>query len=128
MAIPTSMLKCVVSGLSSTGYAGRRLIPFLHSSTRSSKAYIYALAESACLGAISTHDLELVTLADELTQIKNYNFRDEIVKGEMVFDYTLYPGPCPTTNALKIMQKEGLPITWKQVPKLEIVPASKMDN
>jgi hypothetical protein len=28
----------------------------------------------------------------------------------MVFDYTLREGPSPTTNALKIMQLEGLPI------------------
>jgi DNA mismatch repair ATPase MutS len=28
----------------------------------------------------------------------------------MVFDYVLQPGPCPTTNALRIMQLEGLPV------------------
>jgi DNA mismatch repair ATPase MutS len=28
----------------------------------------------------------------------------------MVFDYRLHAGPCPTTNALKIMQLEGLPV------------------
>ncbi|MEW6378534.1 MAG: hypothetical protein AB1611_02875 [bacterium] len=28
----------------------------------------------------------------------------------MQFDYRLRPGVCPTTNALKIMQQEGLPI------------------
>jgi len=28
----------------------------------------------------------------------------------MTFDYLLRPGPCPTTNALKIMQMEGLPV------------------
>jgi DNA mismatch repair ATPase MutS len=27
----------------------------------------------------------------------------------LVFDYRLRPGPCPTTNALRIMQLEGLP-------------------
>lgn len=77
-----------------------------------SHAYIYALAEATCIGAISTHDLELVKLADELSQVKNYHFREEVVNDEMLFDYRLYTGPCPTTNALKIMQKEGLPITW----------------
>lgn len=87
-----------------------------------SRAYIHALAEAECLGAISTHDLELVTLSGELRQIKNYHFRDDVVKGEMVFDYTLYRGPCPTTNALKIMQKEGLPITWKARPEVAAVP------
>ncbi|MBV9617553.1 MAG: hypothetical protein JO031_19035, partial [Ktedonobacteraceae bacterium] len=76
----------------------------------------------------STHDLELVTLANELTQIKNYHFREEVIKGEMVFDYTLYRGPCPTTNALKIMQREGLPITWKQTSRPEIIPTGKQES
>jgi ABC-type multidrug transport system fused ATPase/permease subunit len=79
-----------------------------------SHAYIYALAETSCMGAISTHDLELVNIVDELPQLKNYHFRDAVINDEMVFDYRLYPGPCPTTNALEIMQKEGLPITWKK--------------
>lgn len=79
-----------------------------------SHAYIYALAETSCIGVISTHDLELVNLVDELPQLKNYHFRDAVINDEMVFDYKFYPGPCPTTNALKIMQKEGLPITWKK--------------
>jgi DNA mismatch repair ATPase MutS len=28
----------------------------------------------------------------------------------MLFDYTLHPGPCPTTNALRIMALAGLPV------------------
>ena len=74
-----------------------------------SRAYIHALVGQNCLGAISTHDLELVKIADELPGISNYHFREEVVNGEMIFDYLLRPGPCPTTNALKIMQMEGLP-------------------
>jgi DNA mismatch repair ATPase MutS len=42
--------------------------------------------------------------------ILNYHFREEVIEGRMVFDYRLRPGPCPTTNALKIMQMEGLPV------------------
>ena len=76
-----------------------------------SRAYIKALVGQNCLGAISTHDLELVKIADELPGIHNYHFREEVVDGQMVFDYKLRPGPCPTTNALKIMQMEGLPIS-----------------
>jgi ABC-type multidrug transport system fused ATPase/permease subunit len=78
-----------------------------------SSAYIHALTEYPCCGAISTHDLDLVKLADELPQMTNTHFREEVVRGEMVFDYKLRIGPCPTTNALKILQMEGLPITWK---------------
>ena len=75
-----------------------------------SRAYIRALAGKNCVGAISTHDLELVRLADELPGITNYHFREDVVNGEMVFEYKLQNGPSPTTNALKIMQMEGLPI------------------
>ncbi len=75
-----------------------------------SSAYIHALVGKNCMGAISTHDLELVKLADTQPEIKNYHFREEVIDGQMVFDYILRPGPCPTTNALKIMQMEGLPI------------------
>jgi len=75
-----------------------------------SQAYIQALVGKNCLGAISTHDLELVKLADILPEIKNYHFKEDVIAGQMVFDYILRPGPCPTTNALKIMQMEGLPV------------------
>jgi len=75
-----------------------------------SESYISALAERNCLGAISTHDLELVKLEDRLPAIKNYHFREDVIDGRMVFDYALRDGPCPTTNALKIMQMEGLPV------------------
>jgi len=75
-----------------------------------SGAYIQALAGKPGVGLIATHDLELVQLADELPAIENFHFTDEIVDSRMYFDYTLRTGPSPTTNALKIMQMEGLPI------------------
>jgi hypothetical protein len=75
-----------------------------------SRAYIRALTRQNGLGLVATHDLELVKLADEMASIKNYHFREEVLDSKMRFDYRLHPGPCPTTNALKIMQMEGLPI------------------
>lgn len=75
-----------------------------------SRAYIQSLAQGTGLGAIATHDLELVQLGDEVDKIKNVHFRDDVVNGRMVFDYKLHPGPCPTTNALKIMSLAGLPV------------------
>jgi DNA mismatch repair ATPase MutS len=75
-----------------------------------SQAYIRALAGKSGMGLIATHDLELVKLADELPQLKNYHFRETVANGRMLFDYRLRPGPCPTTNALKIMELEGLPV------------------
>ena len=75
-----------------------------------SRAYVRALAGKHSLGFIATHDLELAKLAGELPQVRNYHFRDQVVDGRMVFDYLLLPGPSPTTNALRIMELEGLPV------------------
>lgn len=75
-----------------------------------SRAYIRALVGENGAGLVSTHDLELVHLADETPHIQNKHFRETVEQGRMVFDYTLRPGPCPTTNALRIMALEGLPV------------------
>jgi len=76
-----------------------------------SGAFIRALSDrDNAVGVIATHDLELTRLADENRGIANYHFCEEVSDGRMVFDYLLRSGPCPTTNALKIMQIEGLPV------------------
>ncbi len=75
-----------------------------------SRAFIKKLSELKGTGFISTHDLELVNLAGGNSSIVNYHFREEIIKGKMDFDYKIHPGPCPTTNALKIMELSGLPV------------------
>jgi DNA mismatch repair ATPase MutS len=54
--------------------------------------------------------LELIRLEDEVAGVTNYHFRDDVIKGRMVFDYRLRRGPSPTTNALRIMALEGLPV------------------
>lgn len=75
-----------------------------------SRAYIRHLATLPGIGLIATHDLELGQLADQIPTLNNFHFRDTISGGRMVFDYRLHPGVCPTTNALTIMQQEGLPV------------------
>lgn len=75
-----------------------------------SRAYIQSLAGQTGAGLIATHDLELVQLAEEMPEIRNYHFTDDVSNGRMVFNYKLHPGPSPTTNALKIMRLEGLPV------------------
>ncbi len=75
-----------------------------------SRSYVEALVGGFGAGVISTHDLELVHLAEQISGIKNLHFREEVRDGRMIFDYRLRAGPCPTTNALKIMQIEGLPV------------------
>jgi len=75
-----------------------------------SRSYIRSLIGQNGAGLIATHDLELVRLADHFSDITNCHFREDVVGGKMIFDYKLRPGPCPTTNALKIMRMEGLPV------------------
>jgi DNA mismatch repair ATPase MutS len=75
-----------------------------------SEAYLRALAARYGTGLISTHDLDLVRLADEIPMLQNYHFREDVEGDRMIFDYRLHAGPSPTTNALRIMAQAGLPV------------------
>ena len=75
-----------------------------------SRAYTQSLIGARGSGFIATHDLELANLAEQNPQVKNYHFRDRVEDRKLVFDFLIRPGPSPTTNALKIMQMEGLPV------------------
>ncbi len=76
-----------------------------------SRAYIYTLLGANGAGLIATHDLELAHIPEKNPLARNFHFRDDVSEGRLVFDYTLRAGPSPTTNALRIMELEGLPIT-----------------
>jgi hypothetical protein len=75
-----------------------------------SRHYVRALSEANAIGLVSTHDLELVKLGEESGRITTQHFRETVDERGLAFDYRLRPGPCPTTNALKIMAREGLPV------------------
>ena len=74
-----------------------------------SRAFIKSLCNKFGAGIVSTHDLDLTGLESELKTLQNFHFQEHIEKDKMVFDFKLRKGPCPTTNALIIMQNEGLP-------------------
>jgi hypothetical protein len=78
-----------------------------------SLAYIEALVGANGTGLIATHDLELAKLSQNHATIANYHFSDKIENGRLSFDYRVLPGPSQTTNALKIMEMEGLPSPGK---------------
>jgi len=82
-----------------------------------SRAYIAALATGNGFGLVSTHDLELTDLENEIPSLTNAHFQETVSAGALQFDYTLRPGPCPTTNALRIMELEGLPIHKDHKPR-----------
>ena len=78
-----------------------------------SQAYIRALLGADAqpthgMGLVSTHDLDLTRMT--AARLHNYHFADRVVEGAFVFDYLLHDGPSYTTNALRIMALEGLPV------------------
>ncbi|MEE9430556.1 MAG: hypothetical protein V3V16_05915 [Melioribacteraceae bacterium] len=75
-------------------------------------SFIKSLIGKNGIGLVTTHDLDLVKLADNNKEIMNYHFKENIKNDKMEFDYKLQKGPCPTTNALEIMKIEGLPIDY----------------
>lgn len=74
-----------------------------------SAAFLRTVAGKKGVGLVSTHDLELASLEKEIPSLSNWHFEETIREGRMSFEYKLKPGPCPTTNALRIMEMEGLP-------------------
>ncbi|MGA1825591.1 MAG: MutS-related protein [bacterium] len=75
-----------------------------------SRFYIEALAAANCLALVTTHDLELTQIEKEIDGIKNYHFQETIKDNKMSFDFIICTGPATSTNALRIMNSEGLPI------------------
>ena len=76
-----------------------------------SQAYITALSKGQGFDLVSTHDLELENREQVSPRLRNAHFQETVSDGALTFDYQLRPGPCPTTNALRIMELEGLPIS-----------------
>lgn len=65
-------------------------------------------------GLVSTHDLELGDLSQELPGfVTNYSFNSQIEGDEIRFDYRLTPGLCREFNASKLMQLMGIEVSDK---------------
>ena len=61
------------------------------------------------IGLVSTHDLELGSLAKEYSgTICNYHFTDDIKDEQIHFDYKLKPGISKTANAVALMRMIGI--------------------
>jgi DNA mismatch repair ATPase MutS len=88
--------------------------------TNSRERYIGAvsvirwLARAGAMGIVTTHDLALARVAEELPPGKatNRHFSDEVVEGKMRFDYRLREGPVASTNALRLMRVVGIDVDF----------------
>ncbi len=62
-------------------------------------------------GVVTTHDLALTKIGASLDgTIRNLHFEDQIVNGEMIFDYKLREGVVPKSNAIELMRWIGLKV------------------
>lgn len=68
------------------------------------------LAESGAIGLLSTHDLELCELEQEMKELDNYNFREYYRDNKINFDYMLRKGKSTTQNAVYLMRIAGIEI------------------
>ncbi|UII33855.1 DNA mismatch repair protein MutS [Fulvivirga ulvae] len=71
-------------------------------------ALIRQISDTDSMGFVSTHDLELGLLTNELANLKNYSFNSIVEGDEIIFNYTLEEGICHSFNASKLMEKIGI--------------------
>lgn len=80
-----------------------------HDRRLGAEAIVAGLVEAGALGLVTTHDLSLTHIAEQLgPRAANVHFADHFDKGEMKFDYRLQPGVVRHSNALALMRAVGL--------------------
>ena len=101
--------------------AGARPVMFLideflhgtnsHDRRIGAEALVRSLVDRGAIGLITTHDLALAGIADELGErARNIHFEDHIDNGRIHFDYRIEPGVVRKSNAIELMRSVGLEI------------------
>lgn len=74
-------------------------------------ALLKSLVEGGALGLVTTHDLALTEIVSELgDRAANWHLQDQLVDGQMSFDYCLRQGVVEKSNALELMRAVGLDV------------------
>src|SRR5688572_12856654 len=72
---------------------------------------VRGLIDRGAVGLVTTHDLALARIADELgPYAANVHFEDQLEDGKMSFDYRLRDGIVRRSNALELMRSVGLEV------------------
>jgi DNA mismatch repair ATPase MutS len=70
-----------------------------------------SLIEHGAIGLITTHDLALTAVAEQLSpRAVNVHFEDWFDQGELRFDFRMKPGPVTRSNAVALMRAVGLDV------------------
>ncbi len=75
-----------------------------------SREVLRLLLSLGAIGAVTTHDLKLAELSGSDYPIRPVHFTDQLVDGQMRFDYRMREGVATSTNALRVLQQAGVPI------------------
>ena len=76
-----------------------------------------SLLDRGAIGLITTHDLALTKVADDLApRASNVHFEDTLEGGEIRFDYRMKPGPVTRSNAIALMRAVGLDVDTTRRP------------
>jgi len=82
-----------------------------HDRLTGASGVLRALLDRGAIGLITTHDMALVAVAEQLApRAANVHFDDRFEANEIVFDYTMKPGPVTSSNALALMRAVGLDV------------------
>ena len=74
-------------------------------------AVIKNLVKTGAVGFVTTHDLSLAAIVDELEgEAINAHFEDQFEDGKMTFDYKMKDGVVTRGNALQLMRSLGLEV------------------
>ncbi len=80
-----------------------------HDRHHGAMALIRQLHRRQAAGFVSTHDLELGNMEQELPgAVQNYSFNSFFENGQLRFDYQLTPGICQSFNASQLMRQMGI--------------------
>lgn len=93
-----------------------------------SRRVLAQLVGTLSLGAISSHDLDLVVGTDLDDRARKVHFAEQFRRGQggpsMTFDYRLRPGLATSTNALALMELLGFDVSADREVKADPVPAT----
>jgi len=82
-----------------------------HDRRLGAEAMVRSLVERGGIGLVTTHDLSLAAIAEQLgAHAANAHFEDRLEDGKLIFDYRLQPGVVKTSNALDLMRSIGLDV------------------
>jgi MutS domain V/MutS domain III len=82
-----------------------------HDRVVGAEGVLRSLLDRGAIGLITTHDLALTAIADELApRAVNVHFQDWFEKSAITFDYRMKAGPVTRSNALALMRAVGLDV------------------